>query len=88
MRNAMGRLLRAAALAALVSGAPLAGTATAESLTDALIRAYQTSPLLQESRAALRGLDEGVPQARSRMRPQVGLGAGVSRRGSASRPAA
>jgi outer membrane protein len=79
MRNAMGRLLRAAAFAALVAGAPLAGTATAESLTDALIRAYQTSPLLQESRAALRGLDEGVPQARSRMRPQVGLGASAAR---------
>jgi outer membrane protein len=82
MRNAMARLLRVAAFAALVAGAPLAGTATAESLTDALIRAYQTSPLLQESRAALRGLDEGVPQARSRMRPQVGLGAGMSRAGS------
>jgi outer membrane protein len=82
MRMGIGRLLRAAALAALVAGAPLAGTATAESLTDALIRAYQTSPLLQESRAALRGLDEGVPQARSRMRPQVGLGAGVTRSGS------
>jgi outer membrane protein len=82
MRNAMARLLRAAAFAALVAGAPLAGTATAESLTDALIRAYQTSPLLQESRAALRGLDEGVPLARSRMRPQVGFGAGMSRAGS------
>jgi outer membrane protein len=82
MRNAMARLLRAAAFAALVAGAPLAGTARAESLTDALIRAYQTSPLLQESQAALRGLDEGVPLARSRMRPQVGFGAGMSRAGS------
>jgi outer membrane protein len=50
--------------------------ASAESLTDTLIRAYQTSPLLDANRASLRALDENVPQARSERRPQVsGTGA-------------
>lgn len=47
------------------------GTAKAESLTDALIRAYFTSPLLEGNRAALRGLDEEIAQARAERRPQV-----------------
>ena len=45
--------------------------ASAETLTDALIKAYQTSPLLTSSQAALRALDENVPQARANRRPQV-----------------
>jgi outer membrane protein len=45
--------------------------ARGETLTDALIRAYQTSPLLDASRAGLRGVDETVPQARAARRPQV-----------------
>jgi len=57
------------ALAAL-----LPASAGAESLADALVKAYQTSPLLDANRAALRGLDESVPQARAQRRPQVGAG--------------
>jgi outer membrane protein len=45
--------------------------AWAETLTDALIKAYQTSPLLDSNRASLRALDENVPQARAARRPQV-----------------
>jgi outer membrane protein len=45
--------------------------AMSETLTDALITAYQTSPLLRSSQASLRSLDERVPQARANMRPQV-----------------
>lgn len=55
-----------------------AGQVAAESLADALVKAYQTSPLLDANRAALRGLDEGVPQAKADKRPQVDLSAGAS----------
>lgn len=47
------------------------GPASAETLTDALIRAFRTSPLLEASRASLRGLDEAIAQARAERRPQV-----------------
>ena len=62
-------LARLLVASALVAGwvAPI----QAETLTDALIKAYQTSPLLDSNRAALRGLDENVPQARAARRPQV-----------------
>jgi outer membrane protein len=49
----------------------------ADTLTDALIKAYQTSPLLQSNRAALRSLDETVPQARADRRPQVSAAIGA-----------
>jgi outer membrane protein len=52
--------------------------AGAETLADALVRAYQTSPLLSSSRAALRSLDETVPQARATRRPQVSAGAAAT----------
>lgn len=64
--RALARLLVAGAIVS--QGAdPLA----AETLTDALITAYQTSPLLDSNRASLRALDENVPQARATRRPQV-----------------
>ena len=53
-------------------------TLNAQTLADALVTAYRTSPLLESSRAALRGLDESVPIARSARRPQVGAGAGAN----------
>ncbi len=53
--------LLSTALAALMGGMP-AG-AFAETLADALVKAYQTSPLLQANRAALRAQDESLPQA-------------------------
>ncbi len=62
----MGRLLVAS-----VWFASAAGHSSADTLTDALIRAYQTSPLLESNRASLRALDENVPQARAIRRPQV-----------------
>ena len=51
--------------------------ARADSLADAMVKAYQTSPLLDANRAALRSLDEGVPQARAGRRPQVSLSVGA-----------
>lgn len=43
----------------------------AETLTDTLIKTYQMSPQLEASRAQLRGIDEGVAQARSNRRPTL-----------------
>jgi outer membrane protein len=64
-------------LAALAALAPCA--ARAESLPEALVRAYQDNPQLNAERAKLRGTDEGVPQALAGYRPQVtvGLSAGL-----------
>ena len=45
----------------------------AETLTDALIWAYQSSPLLETNRASLRSVDESVVQAYAGKRPQVSL---------------
>jgi outer membrane protein len=51
----------------------LAGTwpAAAETLPDALVRAYQNNPQLNAERARQRATDENVPQALSAYRPQV-----------------
>src|SRR3981189_3981173 len=53
--------------------------ACAETLPDALVRAYQGNPQLNAERAKLRSTDEGVPQALSGERPPgtVGLSAGL-----------
>lgn len=51
----------------------LATPSTADTLADTLVKAYQLSPSLQASRAALRALDEQVGQARAGKRPQVDL---------------
>jgi outer membrane protein len=64
-------------LALLAALAPCA--ARAESLPDALVRAYQDNPQLNAERAKLRGTDENLPQALAGYRPQVtvGLSAGL-----------
>ena len=43
----------------------------AETLSEALVRAYQSSPQLNADRARQRGTDENVPQALAGYRPQV-----------------
>jgi outer membrane protein len=48
--------------------------ARAESLPEALVRAYQDNPQLNAERAKLRGTDENVPQALAGYRPQVTVG--------------
>ena len=67
-------LMTVAMLAALAP--PIA---CAETLPNALVRAYQSNPQLNAERAKLRSTDEGVPQALSGYRPQVtvGLSAGL-----------
>jgi len=47
--------------------------AKSETLTDVLIKAYRTSPVLRLNQAALRATDEGVAQARAGLRPQIAL---------------
>ena len=54
-----------------------AGTATAETLTDALVGAYRTSGILEQQRALLRATDEDVAQSVARLRPVLDYAAGV-----------
>jgi len=61
--------IRAAVLAA--SGALAAPTASAETLTDALIASYRNSNLLDQNRAVLRAADEDFATAVSALRPVI-----------------
>lgn len=55
----------------LLASAGAAGSLRAETLEDALVKAYRSNPTLLAKRAELRATDEGVPQARSGYRPTV-----------------
>jgi len=66
MRHTLNRIA-AAALAAMLSFAPL--VASAESLSDALVSAYRNSGLLDQQRALLRVRDEDVAVAVAATRP-------------------
>jgi outer membrane protein len=68
--------MRAAKEASVVASALwlAAGTASGQTLPDALVRAYQGNPQLNAERARLRATDENVPQALSGYRPQLSLG--------------
>jgi outer membrane protein len=54
-------------------------SSVAETLPEALVRAYQSNPQLNADRARQRGTDENVPQALAGYRPQIvaGLSAGL-----------
>lgn len=58
---------------ALASGLGAAGfqPAVAQTLDEALASAYATNPTLHAARAALRAVNEGIPQALSNWRPSV-----------------
>ena len=64
---------RALAIAAVLTFAQLAGSAPAmaETLRQAMARAYQANPRLDAERARLRATDEEVPRALSGYRPRV-----------------
>ena len=47
------------------------GPSAAETLPEALVKAYQTNPQLNAERARQRGTDENVPQALAGYRPQI-----------------
>ena len=57
----------------------MARPAQADTLPEALVRAYQGNPQLNAQRAQLRGTDENIPQALAGYRPQIaaGLSAGL-----------
>jgi outer membrane protein len=65
-------------LGAILTPATIASSA-AETLSEALVKAYQLSPALNADRARQRGADENVPQALAGYRPQIvaSLGAGL-----------
>lgn len=64
-------------LAALIAGT--GGSAVGQTLDQALAAAYKNNPTLQASRARLRAIDEGVPQALSGWRPKLTAEADVGR---------
>jgi outer membrane protein len=70
----LGICLGVLACAAFAAPAALSFAATAagaESLPEALAKAYQTNPQLNAERARQRGTDENVPQALAGYRPQI-----------------
>ena len=74
------RVLRSGiCLGAVVCALFASPAAQAESLPDALAKAYQTNPQLNAERARQRATDETVPQAMAGYRPQIvaGLSAGL-----------
>lgn len=68
----------AVALASVSWLAVSAGSASAETLQEALALAYQTNPTLLAQRANQRALDESIPQARASYRPTIDVGIGAS----------
>ncbi len=75
-RRTSGRLVSLGSVAII---AMASAQSAAETLPEALVRAYQSSPQLNADRARQRGNDENVPQALSGYRPQIvaSLGAGL-----------
>lgn len=71
-------MTRHIALAA-VAGLLLAGTASADTLREALISAYRSNPTLNGQREALKATDATVAIARSAGRPSVSATAGLNR---------
>lgn len=75
----MRKRLRPFLMSTAVLGAlAMPGAGFAETLADTLVKAYQTSPLLQSSRAALRATDEQLPQASSAKKIQSQLSASAN----------
>lgn len=62
---------RTGALAIAVLLAAAASPASAQTLKEALVAAYNNNPTLQAARAQLRAVDEQVPQARSNYYPTI-----------------
>jgi outer membrane protein len=63
--------IRFSALSLVVLGFGLSASVAAETLPDALAKAYQSNPQLNADRARQRATDENVPQALAGYRPQV-----------------
>lgn len=63
---------------ATLAVALLAGTASADTLREALVSTYNSNPSITSQREALRGTDASVAVARAQGRPQVSATAGVN----------
>jgi outer membrane protein len=74
----MRPVIRKAAFATLAA-ALMAGTASADTLRDALVSTYQTNPTIMAQRESLRSTDATVAIARAAGRPQVAGTVGVNR---------
>ncbi|WP_119458818.1 TolC family outer membrane protein [Rhodospirillaceae bacterium SYSU D60014] len=83
--GAVGRLA-AGAVAVVIAVQGGVGAASAETLVDALAKAYQNNPTLLAGRAELRARDELVAQALSGWRPTVTLNGEVGREWQESSP--
>lgn len=70
-------LLSGIGLGALACALLTDTAARAESLPEALVKAYQTNPQLNAERARQRATDENVPQALAGYRPQISAGLSV-----------
>ena len=66
--------MRVGAIAFIVAVCCVPVCAQAQTINDALVRAYQGNPQLNAERARLRATDENVAQALSGYRPQISLG--------------
>jgi len=76
MTKTMRQFLNSTGTQVALAGAlavSLVSPANAETLADALAKAYATNPTLLSARATLRATDEGVPQALSGWRPSLGV---------------
>src|SRR5579872_6382829 len=76
MRSSRVRALIRTSASLALTGAALAFTLTAaaaDTLEWALVQAYQNNPSLNAQRAALRALEENVPQALSGYRPKLSI---------------
>ncbi len=69
--------LRVLALSSVASALLMAAPACAETMSSALARAYASNPDINQQRAAVRGLDENVPKAKSGWLPKVSATASV-----------
>ena len=70
----VGKFLTGSLIAGL-----LAGSASADTLREALVSSYNTNPTLNAQREALKATDAGVAIARSAGRPQVSGTVGLNR---------
>jgi outer membrane protein len=66
-------------ISASVVAALMAGTASADTLREALVSAYQTNPTLTAQRETLKGTDATVAIAKAAGRPQVTTQVGLNR---------
>lgn len=73
-------LLSSVAFTMLALGGAGVSAAHAETLKQAMAKAYETNPVLLAQRAALRGTDEEVAQALSQWRPTVSVNASAQDR--------